>query len=126
MAATSAESGVTLTLGEVAKALDFECLTPELPDDRPVAAGYATDLLSDVLAHAPRGGLFVTVQAHLHALAVAVHANQVGVVFALGRHPGEDVLRRAVEQGVSVYASPDTVFNIVGRLYALGLRGDSK
>ncbi|MDX9975062.1 MAG: serine kinase [FCB group bacterium] len=117
-----------MTLVEIAEALDLEHLTPELPRDgaRRIEAGYATDLLSDVLAHAPRGGVLITVQAHLNVIAVAVHAELAAVIFALDRRPDEAVLRKAADQGMEAYLSRDTAFNIAGRLFALGLRGDSE
>lgn len=128
MPARTSEGEIGLTLAQIAEALGLERLTPELPQDgtRRIAAGYATDLLSDVLAHAPRGGVLVTVQAHLNVIAVAVHAELAAVIFALDRRPDASVLRKAIDQGMEAYLSPDTAFNIVGRLYALGLRGDSE
>lgn len=128
MPAQSSDSVVGLTLAEIAEALGLERLTPELPQapEPRITAGYATDLLSDVLAHAPRGGILVTVQAHINVIAVAVHAELAAVIFALDRRPDATVLRKAVDQGIEAYLTPDTAFNIVGRLYALGLRGDSE
>jgi hypothetical protein len=35
----------------------------------------------------------------------------------------EVVIRKAVEKGVRLYATKDSAFDVVGRLYALGLRG---
>jgi hypothetical protein len=111
-------------VSEIAAALGLEDLTPEIEGDgEEVAGGYASDLLSDVLAHAPRGGVVVTVQVHLNVVAVAVHAGLAAVVFAMGRTPEDAVRGKAAEEGVRLYASKDTAFDIVGRLYALGLRG---
>jgi hypothetical protein len=114
-----------MNLDEIARVLELEPLTPEVRSDPPasVAAGYVSDLLSDVLAHAPRGGVLVTVQVHLNVIAVAVHAELAAVVFAAGRRPDDDVRRRAAQEGVPLYVSKDTAFEVVGKLYALGLRG---
>lgn len=109
----------------VVKQLQLESLTAELPLDPQarVAYGYASDLLSDVLAHAPRGSLLVTVQVHLNVIAVAVHAELAGVIFALGRRPDEETRARAVEEGIPLFTSPAPAFEIVGRLYEMGVRG---
>lgn len=88
-----------------------------------VTAGFVSDLLSEVLAHAPRGGLLVTVQAHLNVIAVAVHAELSAVIFAAGRQPETAVIERAMREKVALYVSDLTAFEIVGRLYELGLRG---
>ena len=114
-----------MTLGELATQLEWEHLTPELDEaaERPVEYAYATDLLSDVLGCAPHGGVLITIQAHLNAVAVAVHAEQAAVVFASGRRIDDKVRARAVEEGIPLYGSTDTAFDVAGKLYALGLRG---
>ena len=83
--------------------------------------GYASDLLSDVLAHAPEGGVLVTLQVHLNVIAVASHAELAAVIFAGGRRPEDDVLAKAVAEGISLFVSPADTFDVVGRLYALGV-----
>jgi len=105
--------------------LGLELLTPELPPDpaREVAGAYVSDLLSDVLAHGPEDGLLVTVQVHMNVVAVSVHAGLAGVIFAMGRRPEDSVRAKAVEEGVTLFASNESAFDVVGRLYALGLRG---
>jgi len=114
-----------MKVSEIATALGLEDLTPELQgsDGADVTGAYVSDLLSDVLAHAPRGGLLVTVHVHMNVIAVAVHAGLAAVVFALGRAPEEAVRKKAADEGVRLYGSKETAFDLVGRLYALGLRG---
>ena len=117
-----------MKLSEIAARLGLRDLAPEnIPDPDPdVTAGYACDLLSDVLAHAAHGGVLVTIQTNMNVVAVASHAGLAAVVFAMGRTPEESVRRRAAEEGVALFASGEPAFDIVGRLYALGLRGTRK
>ena len=113
-----------MKLGDIARELRLTCLTPGVDHaDQEVAAGYVSDLLSDVLANGPAGGVLVTVQVHLNVVAVVVHAEMTAVLFAHGRQPDEAVRAKAIEEGVALYASKDSAFEIVGRLHALGLRG---
>jgi hypothetical protein len=113
-----------MKLSDLAAKLGFERLTPATTGDSPeIAAGYVSDLLSDVLAHAPQGGVLVTVQVHLNVIAVAVHAELAAVIFALDRRPDDTVLVRAAEEGIALYVSKLPAFEIVGRLYAAGVRG---
>lgn len=112
-----------MKLMELATTLGLEALNPAGDPETEVATGYVSDLLSDVLANAPGGGVLVTVQVHLNVVAVAVHAGLRAIVFALGRRPEPQVVARAVEEGVALYTSPEPAFEIVGRLYAAGLRG---
>lgn len=113
-----------MKLAELVEKLGLENLTPEIDlSDATLSAGYVSDLLSDVLANAPRGGVLVTVQVHLNVIAVAVHAELAAVVFALDRQPEEAVRQKAVEEGIALFLSSESAFELVGRMYALGLRG---
>lgn len=113
-----------MRLKELAEALKLECLTPEIDaGGREISSGYVSDLLSDVLAHGPSGGALVTVQVHLNVVAVALHADMSAVVFAHDRRPDEPVRARAIEEGVPLFVSRESAFDLVGRLYGLGVRG---
>ena len=113
-----------MNLSEIVTRLGLENLTPQTPlAGREVAGGHVSDLLSDVLANAPRQGLLVTIQVHLNVLAVAAHAGLAAVVFAAGRQPEESVRARAVEEGIPLLGSRAAAFDVVGELYALGIKG---
>jgi hypothetical protein len=116
-----------LRLRAIASHLDFIDLTPEIDDvDPEVHLGYASDLLSDVLAHAPAGAVLVTAQAHLNVLAVASHVGLSAVVFTGDVQPAPDVLLRAVEEGIPSFRSAGTTFDVAGWLHGLGLRGGTR
>lgn len=114
-----------MNVKEIADRLGLECLTPELVEEqsRDVSGAYASDLLSDVLARAPHGGILITVQVHMNVVAVSVHADLAAVVFASGRQPEEAVRAKAAEEGIVLLRSEETAFDLSGKLYALGLRG---
>lgn len=116
-----------MRLSDLTTRLGLRSLTPEVSAGTlEVTAGYVSDLLSDVLANAPRGGVLVTVQVHLNVIAVAVHAELAAVIFALDRAPDETVRQRAVEEGVPLYVSSAPAFEVVGRLYEAGIRGTER
>ena len=114
-----------MRLQELVQALDLQELTPSVAgdDDADIAHGYASDLLSDVLAHAPAGGILVTLQVHLNVIAVASHSGLRAVIFSSGRVPEDDIVSRAVDEGLSLFVSAADTFDIVGRLYQLGVKG---
>jgi hypothetical protein len=114
-----------MKLQELVKALELTELTPVAAGEgeADVTQGYASDLLSDVLAHAPSGGVLVTLQVHLNVIAVASHAGLRAVIFSSSRTPEDDIISKAVHEGLSLYVSPADTFDIVGRLYQLGVRG---
>jgi hypothetical protein len=114
-----------VNLRRLGEKLGLLVLTPELDREleRDVVVGHVSDMLSDVLAHAPAGAVLVTIQVHLNVIAVGSHAGLAAVVFAAGRRPEEDVRRKALEERLGLFASPEPAFEVVGRLYALGVKG---
>jgi predicted transcriptional regulator len=114
-----------VTLSQIAGELDLEVLTPELSlEESPaIERGHASDLLSDVLANAPSGGILLTTQVHMNVLAVALHAAQAAVVFTSGMAPEPEVRARAVQEGLPLFSTGASTFDTAGRLYVLGLRG---
>ncbi len=113
-----------MNLETIARELDLRSLTPDLAgaEAAEVTAGYASDLLSDVLANAPEGGVLVTLQVHLNVVAVASHAELAAVIFSSGRAPDPEVIAKAVAEDLQLYATDADTFEVVGRLYALGIK----
>ena len=114
-----------MKLEDIARELGLLERTPEVTagDEAEIERGYASDLLSDVLAHAPAGGVLVTLQVHLNVIAVASHAELAAVIFAGDRRPDEEMRAKAVAEGIALFVSPADTFDIVGRLYAMGMKG---
>jgi hypothetical protein len=114
-----------MTLGQITKELELTILTPELSVNggADVTRAHASDLLSDVLANAPTGGILLTIQVHMNVVAVAVHAGLAAVIFTAGMQPEESVRLKAVQEGIPLLAALEPTFEIAGRLYGLGLRG---
>jgi hypothetical protein len=114
-----------MRLVEIVQRLALQRLTPELEEQESVEvrSGHASDLLSDVLANAPGGGVLLTIQVHLNVIAVALHAGLAAVIFTSGMGPEEPVRARAVQEKLPLYATGASSFDVAGQLYALGLRG---
>ncbi len=110
-----------MTLRELVEALGLEILEAGNLD-REVTQAYAADLLSDVLAHAAPGSLWITLQNHANVAAVAA-LKELAVLLVNGRRPDPDMLQRAREHKVTVLSSHLPAFDIAGRLYQAGLRG---
>jgi predicted transcriptional regulator len=112
-----------MTLREVVETLDLQVRCGEVGLDREVTGGYASDLLSDVMGHARKGDLWITLQVHQNIVAVATLNELAGIVLVNGRDPEETTLRKAQEEGVPLMVSPCSTFEVAGRLYMLGIRG---
>ncbi len=99
-------------------------LTPrtEISADVEVTSGYASDLLSDVLAKAKSGAIWVTNHRHTNIIGVAVMLNLAAVVIAGGTDPDEATIAKAVEENVPLYTTDKSLYEVVGRLWELGVR----
>lgn len=112
-----------MRLKELAEALDLEVRTWPQGLEAEVRGGYASDLMSDVMAHAEKGYLWVTLQTHANTVAVAAMKELAGIVLTGGRNPEADTARKAQDKGITILVSALPAFELVGRLYRLGVRG---
>lgn len=116
----------SVKLIDIKEKLGLTLLTPNISDllEGEVSKAFVSDLLSNVLANAPRKGLLVTLQTHMNVIAVAVHCELCAVVFVQGRTAEEAVIMKAEEEKILLFSSPKTAFDIAGELYAMGIRGE--
>jgi hypothetical protein len=83
---------------------------------------YISDLLSDVLASAKPGMLWVTVQVHRNVVSVAATKDIAAVLFTCGRQPDASVIAEAEEEGIALLATPLTTYEVAGKLWEAGIR----
>jgi hypothetical protein len=112
-----------MTVRQVVAALELRVLSRPEGLDREVTGGYASDLLSDVMAHGQAGGLWVTLQTHRNIVAVAALKELAAVILVNGRAPDPDTLEKAAGENVLLLASDLPAFELIGRLYQAGIRG---
>jgi hypothetical protein len=86
---------------------------------REITGVYVSDLLSDVLAHAKEGDIWVTLQCHPNIVAVASMKDISGIVLVNGRIPDETTVQKANEEAVPILTSEKPAFELAGRLYML-------
>ena len=116
---------MSVTVQQVIDDLELEILTPQAPTNCTITGGYVSDLLSDVMAHAQPGTLWVTLQIHQNIVAVAALKELAGIIIVLGREPEPETLDKARSEQVCLLRTAGNAFDIVGRMYALGIRGHS-
>ncbi len=112
-----------MTLTDLAAGFELKVFTPAVPLDREVGGGYASDLLSDVIGHARKGDLWVTMQVHPNIVAVAVLKELAAIVLVGGRTPAPETLAQAARESVPILGTGLTTFELCGRLYGMGIRG---
>lgn len=87
--------------------------------EREVKGCYISDLLSDVMAHAEEGELWITLQTHQNIAAVATLRNLAGIIITNNRMPEKETIQKAMDEGVTILATPHSTFEIGGMLYQL-------
>ena len=110
-----------MILKQVIEKLDLAVCCGGEKADREVTGGYASDLLSDVIANSKAGNVWLTMQVHVNIVAVAVLKELAAVILVNGRSPSEDTLRKAKDEGVTILASKKPAFETAGKLYELGI-----
>ena len=110
-----------MTLQEIVNELGLEVLAGESNLLRQVTGGYASDLLSCVMAGAKTGNLWVTMQGHPNVAAVASLLNLAAVVVSEGSPVDPVTIQKAEENGVVLLSTPLDTFTTVSKLAALGV-----
>src|SRR5512136_168181 len=103
-----------LNLAVLTQSGNFSEVTP--------TGGYTSDLLSCVMAGAQKGAVWVTLQAHLNIVAVAALLEMSAVIITEGAQPEAATVTKANEEGIVLLSTDRQSFEIVGRLWELGLR----
>lgn len=112
-----------MKLADVVSELDLAVRSAPGALERDAGGGYASDLMSDVIARAAPGDLWVTLQVHPNIVAVASLKELAGVVLVNGREPEDATVARAEEENIPIMVSALPTFDLVGRLYEMGIGG---
>lgn len=89
--------------------------------EREVKTGYCGDLLSEVIANAPEGCAWMTVQGHQNIVAVAVLRNMAAIIITGGQRPDDETIKKADHEGIPVLQWPDSSFSLAGRIFGAGI-----
>jgi len=111
-----------MNLKDIAEKLELKVISGSV--DKEVNGGYSSDLLSDVIAYSQKDNIWITLQTHVNTIAVANLKELAGIVIVNGRQPEEAALTKAVEEDITVMLTDLQTFEIVGRLYEMGIRGN--
>ena len=107
-------SALALQVAAGADRLDYE-----------VTGGYASDLLSCVMAGARKGNIWVTLQAHPNVVAVAQLLNLAAVIITEGMQPTAETVAKANEHHLPLLLASEDTYRVVGHLVTLGVQGNA-
>jgi hypothetical protein len=112
-----------LKLYEISQQLSLDVRAAEGELDREVTGGYASDLLSCVMAKAQAGNVWVTIQGHPNIVAVASLIDLAAIIVAEDMNIDEATLLKAEEERVPVLSTSLTTYTVVGELVKMGIPG---
>ena len=114
-----------MTVQEIVSALEFQVVAGTDRLNCEVTGGYASDLLSCVMASAKEGNAWVTLQAHPNVVAVAELLGLACVIITEALSLDEETLNRAREKNIPTLLTKKSTFTVVSQLAQLGIQGTS-
>ena len=108
-----------MNIREVVDSLSLDVKTEKGDLGRTVTGCYISDLLSDVMANAKEGEVWITLQTHPNIAAVAALKNLACIIITNKRNPQEETLKKAEDERITVAVSPSSTFEVGGMLYKL-------
>ena len=110
-----------MTIREIARILDARWLCCEEEADRPVRYAFASDMMSDVLAHVSEDTMMLTGLINSQSVRTAEMLDVPCLVFVRGKLPHKDAVQRAELIGLPTMMTTYSMFEACGRLYSAGL-----
>lgn len=108
-----------MNVRDIVNQLSLELKSTKGDLDREVKGCYISDLLSDVMANAKDGELWITLQTHPNIVAVAALKNLAGIIITNKRAPEEETLKKAEDERIMVAVSSSSTFELGGRLFTI-------
>jgi predicted transcriptional regulator len=90
-------------------------------EHREVNGVFVSDMLSDVMANAKSGNLWLTVQTHKSIVPAANLVDVSAVVITSGKQVPPETVELASKYNIAILSTELPIFELVGKLYGLGL-----
>ena len=110
-----------MTIREIARIIDARWLCCEDMADAPVRYAFASDMMSDVLAHVGEDTMLLTGLINSQSVRTAEMLDVPCLVFVRGKIPHKDAVQRAELIGLPTLVTQYSMFEACGRLFAEGL-----
>lgn len=112
-----------MNLQEIIEKLELKIISNPRNDLNTIVpiGGYTSDLLSCVMAGANPQSIWVTLQAHINIVAVASLKEVSAIIITENAQPEPATVEKANEEGIILLSSQKPTFEIVGKLWELGL-----
>ena len=112
-----------MIIEEIADIVKADVLTNYHKGNTELKYGFASDLMSDVLAYACSDSLLITGLNNPQVIRTAEMLDITAVLFVRGKRPGKEVIELAKENCLTVLATEYTMFKTCGLLVINGMKG---
>ncbi len=90
-------------------------------EDREINGVFVSDMLSDVMANAKSGNLWLTVQTHKSIVPAANLVDVSAVIITSGKQVPQETVDLANKYSIAILSTELPIFELVGKLYGLGV-----
>jgi predicted transcriptional regulator len=109
-----------MTTQDVIEKLDLKPLSQF--ESREVDGVFVSDMISDVMAGAKSGNLWLTVQTHKSIIPAANLVDVSAIIITSGKDVPQETIDLASKFNIAMVSTDLTTFGMVGKLYEIGLR----
>ncbi len=109
-----------MTVKELQAKLNLKALNDV--NDKEIEGAFISDMVSDVMAGAQPGNIWVTVQTHKNIIAAANLVDIPAIIVVRGKQIPEDTLQMADRVGVTVFSTDLDSYSIATKLYEAGIK----
>jgi serine kinase of HPr protein (carbohydrate metabolism regulator) len=90
-------------------------------EHREISGVFVSDMLSDVMAGAQSGNLWVTVQTHKSIVPAANLVDVSAIIITSGKVVPPETVELANKHNIAILSTDLPTFELIGKLYGLGL-----
>lgn len=108
-----------MTLAELKDKVNLKALN-EL-HDKEVSGVFISDMVSDVMAAAGAGEIWITTQTHKNIVAAANLVDIAGIIVTRGKPVSEETLEMAGRAELTILSTELKTYDLVGKLHNAGL-----
>jgi len=108
---------------EIKEILNAKTLTANCNEETEYSYGFASDLMSDVLAYATNETMLITGLNNPQVVRTAEMMDISVILFVRGKIPSKETIDLAAENSIIILATDYIMFKSCGLLYENGMRG---
>ncbi len=108
-----------MEIGIIASELNLRFMSGSDKMKTNATGGYTGDLLSDVMANAREGDIWITRQVHQNIVAVATLKDLAAIILVNACEPAKDTLEKAIQENMPILVSDLPAFELTGKIFNL-------